>query len=153
MGAVLNRCFKKAVNNRMITFNPVPLAEIPKCKEKKEKYVFTKEEQNQFMEYIKKSYLHDFFRVTIMTGMRNGETRALRWCDIDFEKKLISVTHTLVWVTGEEHMLDTLKTKASKRKIPMLSQVYEILSEKNRLTVRGQEMRITLYSVCRTVQS
>lgn len=52
--------FKKAVNNRMITFNPVPLAEIPKCKEKKEKYVFTKEEQNQFMEYIKESYLYNF---------------------------------------------------------------------------------------------
>lgn len=52
--------FKKAVNNRMITFNPVPLAEIPKCKEKKEKYVFTKEEHNQFMEYIKESYLYNF---------------------------------------------------------------------------------------------
>lgn len=125
-------CFKKAVNNRMITFNPVPLAEIPKCKEKKEKYVFTKEEQNQLMEYIKKSYLYDFFRVTIMTGMRNGETRALRWCDIDFEKKLISVNHTLVWVTGEGHMLDTPKTRASKRKIPMLSQVYDILSVKKK---------------------
>ena len=132
VGAVLNGCFKKAVNNRMITFNPVPLAEIPKCKEKKEKYVFTKEEQNQFMEYIKKSYLYDFFRVTIMTGMRNGETRALRWCDIDFEKKLISVNHTLVWVTGEGHMLDTPKTRASKRKIPMLSQVYDILSVKKK---------------------
>ena len=116
----------------MITFNLVPLAEIPKCKEKKEKYVFTKEEQNQFMEYIKKSYLYDFFRVTIMTGMRNGKTRALRWCDIDFEKKLISVNHTLVWITGEGHMLDTPKTKASKRKIPMLSQVYDILSEKKK---------------------
>lgn len=44
MRATLNGCFKKAVNNRMITFNPVHLVEIPKCKEKKEKYVFTKDE-------------------------------------------------------------------------------------------------------------
>lgn len=132
VGATLNGCFKKALNNRLISFNPVPFAEIPNCREKQEKYVFTKEEQQHFMEYIKESYLYDLFRIIIMTGMRNGEARALRWCDIDFEKKLISVNHTLVWVTGEGHMLDTPKTKASKRKIPMLSQAYDILLEMKR---------------------
>lgn len=78
LGVTLNGCFRKAVNNRMITFNPVPLAEIPRCKEKREKYVFTREEQAQFMEYIKDNYLYNFFRIVIMSGMRNGEARALQ---------------------------------------------------------------------------
>lgn len=129
MGAVLNGCFKKAVNNRMIAFNPVPLAEIPKCKEKKEKYIFTKTEQQQFMEYIKNSYLYDFFRVVIMSGMRNGEARALQWKDIDFNKKLIHVNHTLIALVGGGYMLDTPKTKTSKRIIPLLPQAEELLIE------------------------
>lgn len=129
LGAVLNGCFKKAVNNRMIAFNPVPLAEIPRCKEKKEKYVFTQEEQSQFMEYIKDNYLCDFFRIVIMSGMRNGEARALQWKDVDFEKKLIRVNHTLITLVGGGYMLDAPKTRTSKRIIPLLPQAGEILME------------------------
>ncbi len=132
VGATLNGCFRKAINNRMISFNPVPLAEIPRCKEKKEKYVFTKEEQAQFMEYIKDNYLYNFFRVVIMSGMRNGEARALQWENVDFEKKLIRVNHTLIELEGGGYMLDTPKTKTSKRIIPLLPQAEEILMEMKR---------------------
>lgn len=129
LGAVLSGCFKKAVINRMISWNPVALAEIPRCKEKKEKYVFSKAEQAQFLECIRDSYLHDFFRVVIMSGMRNGEARALQWKDVDFEKKLIHVNHTLITLAGGGYMLDTPKTKTSKRIIPLLPQAEEILIE------------------------
>lgn len=129
VGATLNGCFKKAVNNRMISFNPVPLAEIPRCKEKKERYVFTREEQQQFMEYVKDSYMSKFFNIVIMSGMRNGEARALRWNDIDFNKKMIHVNHTLVTLIGGGYILDAPKTRTSKRIIPMLSQAEEILRE------------------------
>ena len=128
--ATLNGCYKKAVNNRMISFNPVSLAEIPKCKDnREEKYVFTKEEQRQFMEYIKESYLYRFFCIIIMTGMRNGEARALQWKYVDFDKKLIHVEHTLVTLVGGGYMLDTPKTKTSKRIIPLLPQAEKILRE------------------------
>ena len=49
VGAVLGDCFKKAVEKRMLVYSPVPLAEIPKCKEKEERYVFSKNEQAQFI--------------------------------------------------------------------------------------------------------
>lgn len=129
MGATLNGCFKKAVNSRMITFNPVPLAEIPKCREKQEKYVFSREEQTQFMGYAESSYMCDFFKVVIMTGMRNGEARALQWKCVDFDKKFIHINHTLISLAGGGHMLDTPKTKTSKRIIPMLKQVEEVLAK------------------------
>ncbi len=129
LGATLNGCYKKAVNNRMISFNPVPLAEIPRCKDRKEKYVFTKDEQRQFMEYIKENYLYNFFCIILMTGMRNGEARALQWKCVDFDKKLIHVEHTLVTLVGGGYMLDTPKTKTSKRIIPLLPQAEEILRE------------------------
>lgn len=127
VATILSGCYKKAFNNRMIAFNPVPMAEIPNGKEKEEKYVFTKEQQDIFRKYIKESYLCNFFEIMLMSSMRIGEARALRWMDIDFEKKLISVNHTLVETTGGGYMLDTPKTKKSKRKIPMLETAYEIL--------------------------
>lgn len=139
LGATLNGCFKKAVNKRMINFNPVPYAEIPRCKEKREKYVFTRDEQKQFLEYSKGSYLETFFSAVIMTGMRNGEARALRWCDVDFENKVINIRHTMIWVEGEGHRLDTPKTKASKREIPMLQQIYILLYNKKE---RAEKMGI-----------
>lgn len=125
--AVLNGCFKKAVQNRMINDNPVPMAEIPKCKEKKERYVFSQKEQQKFMETLKGRYLEPFFRITIMTGMRNGEVRALRWKDIDLEKKLIYVNHTLL--DDGERRLEEPKTEQSRREIPMLKQVADLLQE------------------------
>lgn len=129
LGSILNGCFKKAANNRMITFNPVPLAEIPKCKEKKEKYVFSKEAQKQFMERIQNNDLCDFFRIVIMTGMRNGEARASRWKDVDFNKKTLHVNHTLIALVGGGYMLDTPKTKTSKRIIPLIPQAEKSLIE------------------------
>lgn len=125
--AMLGDCFNKAVQKRMIAYSPMLMAEIPKCKERKEKYVFSKVEQNAFMKYIEDSCLKDFFSCVLMCGLRNGEARALRWRDIDFNKKQICVVHTLVGDTREEQRLETPKTKASKRNIPMLSKVYDIL--------------------------
>ena len=56
------------------------------------------------------------------TGIRIGELLALRWEDIDFEKKLLYIYHTITimknsdkiqWILGEP------KTKKSKRVIPL----------------------------------
>lgn len=81
------------------------------------------------MEYVKDSYMCRFFNIVIMTGLRNGEARALRWKDMDFNKKVIHVNHTLVTLVGGGYMLDAPKTRTSKRIIPMLSQAEEILRE------------------------
>ena len=136
-GAALNGCMKRAVLNRMIPFNPVALAEIPKCKEKKERYVFSREEQKQFLKELEGSYLEEFFQLTLMTGLRNGEVRALRWKEIDLEKKQLHVNHTLIDVGGEGFRLETPKTKTSRRTIPMLSQVEDIL-ERRKLTAKEE---------------
>ncbi len=127
VSAVLGGCFRKAKRKNMIAVNPVPLAEIPKGKENRERYVFSREEQQKFMEYAMESYLGDMFYFILMTGLRNGEARALRWCDIDFGKKIISVNHTLIDATGGGYLLDTPKTKCSKRKVPMNRDVKGIL--------------------------
>lgn len=66
----------------------------------------------------------------LWTGMRVGEITGLRWCDIDLEEEIISVNHTLVYYStrteeGQIFAINTPKTKAGERIIPMLPKVKE----------------------------
>ena len=70
------------------------------------------------------------FTVMLWTGMRVGEITGLRWEDIDLEEGTISVNHTLVYFDrgGSERCgfaVNTPKTKAGERTIPMLPKVKE----------------------------
>ena len=98
------------------------MAEMPNGKETKEKYVFTRKQQEKFREYIKESYLCNFFEIMLMSSMRIGEARALRWGDIDFQKKLISVNHTLVETSGGGYMLDAPKQRNRRERYPCWKQ-------------------------------
>ncbi len=62
--------------------------------------------------------------VAVMTGMRSGELFALKWTDIDFENRLISVTKQ--W-TSKNGLCPT-KNK-HHRKVPMAAQLVKFLKE------------------------
>ena len=83
------------------------------------------------------------------TGMRVGEITGLRWCDIDLEKNIIDVNHTLVYYDhaqdGCYFNIHTPKTEAGKRKIPMLDYVKEaFLMERYLQGSRGIQCRVTI---------
>lgn len=61
--------------------------------------------------------------------MRIGECLGLRWDDLDFEKKVISVNHNITDAPYEDGTcvkhIQTPKTKAGERTIPMIDEVFE----------------------------
>ena len=65
--------------------------------------------------------------------MRIGECLGLRWCDLDFENRIIDINHNLVHRKVDEEggnfHINTPKTKAGERKIPMIEPVYEAFLE------------------------
>lgn len=71
--------------------------------------------------------------ISMYTGLRIGEVCALKWIDVDFENKVISVTHTLqrvyVGKGNTKVIYTTPKTQKSLRKIPINKTLYEILKE------------------------
>ncbi|WP_048690181.1 site-specific integrase [Streptococcus sp. 400_SSPC] len=118
--SILNRIMRYAVLLDIINNNPLDKVIKPKSKEiqKKENY-YTKEELNKFLTVAKKDSSQVFYTLThtiAYTGLRIGEALALRWSDINFKDKMISVNHTLVTIDGEQ-VLQSPKTKASKRTI------------------------------------
>lgn len=67
--------------------------------------------------------------VLLGTGMRIGECLGLRWDDLDFKNRLISVNHSLIYRPDDEgysrKFISTPKTLAGVRTIPMLDEVFE----------------------------
>ena len=141
---ILHQVMDIAVDDGYLRFNPTDkaLTELKRANnsDKKRRKALTKEEQDVFLEYVKnhKVYAHWYplFAFMIGTGMRIGEVVGLRWCDVDMKNDLIDVNHTLVYYDhGEGHCayeVNTTKTEAGERTIPMLKMVREALAEERK---------------------
>lgn len=84
----------------------------------------------------------EHLELTLLTGMRNGEIRALQWQDIDFDKRIIHVNSTLKYIPKGEpkYMFDTPKSQSSIREIPMLDNVYTILKEHRKQQLQNKQL-------------
>lgn len=118
--SVINRIFKYAVLMDIINSNPFDKVIKPKSRQTQRKGNFlTKEELKEFLKLAQTATLSYFFPLVHLmsyTGLRQGEALALKWSDIDFENKKITVNKTAVRIK-EKQTLQTPKTKNSKRVI------------------------------------
>ena len=128
--SVINRIFKYAVLMDVINSNPFDKVIKPKSRQTQRKGNFlTKEELKEFLKLAQTATLSYFFPLVHLmsyTGLRQGETLALKWSDIDFENKKITVDKTAVRIK-EKQTLQTPKTKNSKRVISIDSATLSIL--------------------------
>lgn len=118
--------FDKAMIDNYVLKNPCKGIRLARD-EKKDMRVFSREEQMEFFECSKGTFYDNLFVVAVSTGLRQGEICALTWDDIDFEKKEISVTKTLLYQklegdTQKEFHLNPPKTRTSKRTVPISRQ-------------------------------
>jgi len=133
---VLHQVFQLAVDDDIIRKNPTDnmLKELKQSHnfEQQKRKALTVEQQKIFLDYmkshIKYAYWYPIFFIMLNTGMRVGEITGLRWCDIDLDKSEISINHTLVYYdhrngTGMSYNINTPKTKAGERIIPMTAEV------------------------------
>ena len=118
--SVINRIFKYAVLMDILNSNPFDKVIKPKSRQTQRKGNFlTKEELKEFLKLAQTATLSYFFPLVHLmsyTGLRQGEALALKWSDIDFENKKITVNKTAVRIK-EKQTLQTPKTKNSKRVI------------------------------------
>ena len=105
------------------------------CVYKQEIEIFKEAERKKLEQYCFKS--EDLkcmgVLISLYAGLRIGEICALKWEDIDFENKLINITHTLqrVYVSRKNTKViyTTPKTQKSIRKIPLARTLYSKLKE------------------------
>lgn len=93
---------------------------------KQDRTPITDEEQQKLRSYLNCTFgtLAYFF---VYTGLRKGEALALKWKDIDFQEKTISVNKTLYYVGNKPYVKDCTKTKAGMRSVVLLDNLAEVL--------------------------
>lgn len=106
---------------------------------KKELEILDVEDQKRLEEYIKQkgdlTCIGIF--ITLYAGLRIGEICALRWEDIDLERRVIHIRHTISRVQNIDPIsknktkliLDTPKTGTSLRDIPIASLLFTLLDQ------------------------
>ena len=137
---LLHPTFELAVRDDIIRKNPATgaMKEVNRKSGKNRgiRHTLTIEQQRAFMNYITNSpvYYHwwPLFTFLLGTGCRIGEAIALRWDDLDFENKMITINHSIAnYKSAEKNKcvstLSTPKTEAGVRTIPMLDVVYDAL--------------------------
>lgn len=141
---VLHPTFQLAVKDNVIRINPSDgvMKQVKKLPGKNHgvRHALTPEQQKAFMDYMENSITYNhwspIFKFLLGTGCRIGEAIGIRWEDLDFEKRLISINHSLVYYSKryKDHPMCTFaislpKTEAGIRTIPMMDIVYEALQQ------------------------
>lgn len=141
---IIHPIFTLAVRDNLIRFNPTDgiMTEIKKSHnwEKPKRHALTETQQSAFIDYVKnsKTYRHwlSLFTVLLGTGCRIGEIIGLRWQDCDFQEKIITIDHSLIYRQQENGSgcvfhISTPKTRAGTRIVPMFEAVRQALLEEH----------------------
>ena len=146
---VIHPTLDMAVRDCILRINPSDnvMMEIKKSKDwvKNKRHALTIAQQKAFMSFVKervefRGWL-PILTVFLGTGCRIGEVLGLRWDDLDFEKRMININHNAVYYSvqdedGNRHSemhINTPKTEAGNRVIPMIDEVYEAFMEEREI--------------------
>ena len=158
MLTVLNLAFEYACDMDYIEENPCVRVRRSKAEAKKVE-AFTIEEQRAIEAEISRSddkRLHGIL-LCLYTGLRIGELLGLNWNDVDLDRGVIKITKTVYREKDEsgiwQFCVDTPKTKASDRVIPLPEYITNMLCQDYETThtpyvvenKKGERMSIRSY--------
>jgi integrase len=135
--SILFSIFDKALYNGIVSKNPLEKITAPKLQKNiktEDVDPFSENELNQIIVHAN-GYMKNFIQIMASSGMRPGEIVALKWKDIDFEKRRINIERTRLRAKKGEEIVDGLtKTISSDRIIDMLNAAHDALVEQFKLT-------------------
>lgn len=126
---VVRPAFQMAVDDDLLRKNPFQfqLASVL-VNDSVTREAITRKEERTFLEFVKNdshfSRYYDAMYILFKTGMRISEFTGLTLSDVDMSSRTINIDHQLQKV-GTKVYVDTTKTYAGKRVLPMTDDVYE----------------------------
>ncbi len=128
--ANIRKALQYAYKTDLITSNPADKIERPK-KAKFEGNYYNIDELNQLFRVVKGDPSEFGVLLAAFYGLRRSEIVGLKWDAINFEKKTITIRHTVTEVNldGKSQLLerDRTKTKSSHRTLPLVKPFEELL--------------------------
>lgn len=138
---ILYGCLEDACEDGIILANPCENAfKKIKRKDPKQREALTIEQQEAFINFIAGNGTYQLylplFTFFLGTGCRVGEVAGITWKDIDFSNNTIIINHTMQYIKLDDKRrfhVETPKTKAGIRKIPIIPQVRKQLFKQREL--------------------
>jgi len=119
---VIKAALREAVTQRKLVHNPAASIQTPRKSRKISIRFFKPDEAKSFCEAAKTDRHGAIFLFALETGMRPEEYLALRWSDLDWAKRQVTVSRTLSLPReGGYKFIETAKTKKSYRTLPVSS--------------------------------
>ena len=118
----LNKMLNDAERKGLITRNVARLANHPSQSAARasapEMQAWTADELRRFLAFIAGNRNEAMFRLAALTGMRRGELVGLRWSDVDFPRRRLTVNQA-VTVVEREQFISVPKTRRSRRALDL----------------------------------
>lgn len=129
---MMRSVFKDAVDDELITKNPWAVAGAGKPAPKAKGVVLSPQELKAYLEAVKPHY-RLMMMLSALSGLRSGEVRGLRVCDIDLEQQTLSVNVAVTRHKSEDggytYKLAAPKTQAGIRTLAIPSMCLEPLKQ------------------------
>lgn len=112
---IMEQMFSRAVSSRLITYNPAADLVLPECTKGTHRSI-TEAEREAILAVCPRHPAGLWVQMILFCGLRPGETLALQWRDIDFDKAMIHVHAAKE--SGRDHIKGP-KTAAGVRDVPV----------------------------------
>ena len=127
MRAILRRALGQALKWGLVSRNVATLVDPPKPEHHDIQFL-TPEQAKVFFQAVKGDRLEALYSVALTLGLRQSEALGLKWDDIDFMNRTLSIRRSLQRI-NRELVLTDVKTKRSRRVIPLPNSVATSLKE------------------------
>lgn len=128
---VLRPAFQMAVDDDILMKNPFgfQLAGVI-INTEHTRQAITKEQMKQFLKFVRDDNVYykyyEVFYILFHTGLRISEFCGLTIKDLDMKNRIINIDHQLQRTSHMEYHIESTKTNAGTRKLPMTEDVYEM---------------------------
>lgn len=140
----VHRTISEALNHGMkwglIYRNPATIVDAPKQK-KTEPQIPSHGEAVKILELAKETPYYPPLRFIAFTGCRRGECLGLRWRDLDFERKSVSIIQTVQAIRGIGSVIEPTKSHRGRRPIALDDETLEVLRS-HRVNQLKQRLRV-----------
>jgi integrase len=124
---VLGACLKAAIRKGYLKANPVARAEAPSPGESDHGMALDEDQLRTLLDGFRPSVLFPIVAVLAFTGARRGEVLALRWSDLDIEKKTLRIERAVEQTSEYGLAIKEPKTKRGKRTITIDNDLIDLL--------------------------
>lgn len=125
---LISSMLSTAVKWQLIFSNPCSRVVLPKNKHKEAVYLDEEQAADLLAALDKESMQHQVIvKLLLFTGMRRGELCGLEWKDIDFERAVITVRRSSLYLPGKGIFEDETKNATSERCMKVSADVVTML--------------------------